>query len=98
MRLLRRIWHRLTRYHGETCEDCDRRYDQFLWFAPKELWEALVDGSGAGLLCPRCFDARAQRLDLMLQWWPRIIHRRVGGQWIDEPSVHREREAEEWLT
>lgn len=87
MRFLRRAWLWLVCYHGETCEDCDRRYDAFLWGAPKELWTFLVDDSGAGLLCPRCFTERADAKGLMLRWVPQVIHSRKDGDWNNHETV-----------
>lgn len=67
---LRLLWqdfvvHGLFGPGGEVCQDCGRGYP--LWHAEKDLWSRIVGGSG-GMLCPSCFDRRARRLGLDIEF------------------------------
>ena len=48
-----------------TCDDCAADYA--VWFAPNDLWNLVMGGSEqrddpGGMLCPRCFTNRADRI------------------------------------
>ena len=43
---------------SETCQECGRRH-HLLWHSPQPLWDELI-GRPGGILCPRCFDAKAR--------------------------------------
>ncbi len=60
------IWARLGSWLTEYCKVCGRR-QQLLWHAPDDLWFELNGGEG-GVLCPRCFDQRAQEAGHWLLW------------------------------
>jgi len=51
---------------GEVCEDCGRGYP--LWRALDDLWWSVMDGPG-GLLCPGCFDRRADECGIQVHLW-----------------------------
>jgi hypothetical protein len=57
--------------HSERCHCCGRTYSETVWRADDELWRKVC--GGFGLLCPRCFDDRAERLGLMLVWRPEVV-------------------------
>lgn len=67
-------------WEGEVCNDCHKRYDRTIWWAPDELWLQLVGCSG-GTLCPGCFDDRAKAIGLFLRWVPQVepALRQIGG-------------------
>lgn len=67
---LRAFWHAVVRrHHGELCFDCGRPY--LLWYADDdEMYRSVYCRDGGGLICPGCFDRRARRLGLILQWMP----------------------------
>lgn len=44
------------------CENCGRRYAA--WFAPNELWNAVVKEDGYSFLCPTCFTGWAVALGM----------------------------------
>ena len=56
----------------EYCHDCGRT-QPVVWHATDDLW-AQVSGhpDGSGVLCPDCFDRRAQAMGMLLLWEPRI--------------------------
>lgn len=69
---LRRWWLRVVvRHDGESCQMCGRRYDDFLWWAPGDLWWEVMRRE-SGLLCPRCFTEMARDAGLLLTWRPII--------------------------
>ena len=67
----------------EYCEDCGAR-SPLVWWSPDDLWTELTGHRPAGgdnmpgLLCPRCFDRRAQLRGIILRWHPTAAHRRAG--------------------
>lgn len=58
----------------ERCQDCGRRMF-FVWHAPDPLWHELVSMTGGGVVCPRCFDAKATTAGYMLRWTPVVTYR-----------------------
>lgn len=54
----------------EFCKDCGVT-QPLVWTADDALW-AIVSGrgDGGGVLCPKCFDNRADAMGLMLRWVP----------------------------
>lgn len=78
--LLRALWHTVARRWGsELCEECGGR-NQFIWWSPQPLWNELHDDRYSGLLCPRCFDAKARAAGIMVNWTPMVVGRRNGAQ------------------
>ena len=74
---------------SEQCQDCGG-YNGLLWNAPDPLWKELV-GRYGGLLCPRCFNARADKAGIQLKWTP-IVARRDGvatTNWWSDPIRDR---------
>ena len=66
--LARVLWTTLIlRHYGETCQECGRRYCWTVWHAPDALWLELM-GRSSGLLCPRCFTAKAHEAGHRLFW------------------------------
>jgi hypothetical protein len=65
-------WTFVRRYDSELCQDCGRPYYATIWHADDELWRTLT--RRANLLCPACFDHRAQRVGLFLIWRPTVEH------------------------
>lgn len=61
----------------EYCGDCGIR-QPLVWWSPSDLWERITGhatptgDNAAGVLCPRCFDRRAESLGLLLQWRPSL--------------------------
>jgi len=64
----------------EYCEDCGVRQPH-VWWSPNDLWAELTGygtptgDNAAGILCPRCFDLRASRRGIILQWHPSVAQR-----------------------
>lgn len=52
----------------EFCHTCGVR-QPLVWHAADNLW---VEVSDKGVLCPKCFDKRADRLGILLMWTPAI--------------------------
>jgi hypothetical protein len=72
--MFRSFWNTLIRGHNdELCQECGAYY--FSWHAPEPLWAELI-GHGSGLLCPRCFDRKADRSGIWLMWTPMVHARR----------------------
>jgi hypothetical protein len=69
----------------EFCHDCGVR-QPIVWSAPDGLWLRLVGRSG-GVLCPACFDRRAQQAGLLLRWRPEILS--VSGAPTTQAEVER---------
>ena len=59
---------------SEPCEVCGK-YNGVLWHAPQPLWNELHDGKYGGLMCPRCFNARAGERGITLIWTPVVVGR-----------------------
>jgi hypothetical protein len=56
----------------EFCKDCGVQ-QSLVWTASNQLWaEVSGRGDGGGVLCPICFDRRAQRLGYLLRWVPQV--------------------------
>ena len=77
MAALRVAWLTYVRGHsGEACQECGRRY--FLWHADDALYREVTDSRtplddlAGGLFCPACFDRKADRLGIVLQWEPKV--------------------------
>lgn len=66
----------------EYCEDCGIQ-QPLVWWSDNDLWEELTGyetpagDNATGIICPRCFDARAERAGILLRWYPAIEHRTV---------------------
>lgn len=63
-------WVYVRGYDGEAC-DCGRPYPW--WHASDDLWREVYERGHAyrgGLCCVNCFDKRARRLGIVLQWQP----------------------------
>lgn len=77
----RRRWTALLRASARTlfgdiyerCQDCGRRM-HVVWHAPDPLWHELVSVAGGGVVCPRCFDAKAEAAGYMLRWTPIVTN------------------------
>lgn len=69
-------WTTITEY----CHDCGVE-QPLVWWAPNELWAEVMDETQVGIenmpgvVCPKCFDRRADAKGLMLRWHPTIYHR-----------------------
>lgn len=66
---LRTLWWRhVRRYRFEICDDCGRPvgHSTGAWWH-SDLWPA-VTGADDGVLCPRCFTARAEAAGLPVRW------------------------------
>lgn len=76
---VRTIWFSLVRGHmGEACQECGRPY--LFWRSPDDVYESVtgtgrsLDGQSApGLYCPDCFDKKARRKGIVLQWKPEVF-------------------------
>lgn len=73
--LLRHFWYGLVLgADGESCYDCGDRYGRFgmLWWAggsDSTLWNTVTGfEDGDGLLCPSCFQKRADQKGVLLDW------------------------------
>lgn len=64
----------VLRHGSELCQECGRRYNDFLWHAPTPLWMELV-GHYGGLLCPRCFERKADAAGIRTMWTPMVTCR-----------------------
>lgn len=53
----------------EYCQICGVRQPISWWCQSKELWMH-VAGSKNAVLCPTCFDKRAEKLGIFLRWHP----------------------------
>lgn len=64
----------------EYCHDCGVR-QPLVWWSDNDLWhevtgEPYISGDNmAGVLCPKCFDVRCQKLGILLRWMPTVEHR-----------------------
>ncbi len=75
----RTLWFTLCRGHiGEACQECGRPYP--LWCAEHDVYEAVTglkrysNGEWApGLFCLACFDGKARRKGISLQWKPEVF-------------------------
>lgn len=67
LRLLRHdfVTHGLFGPGGERCQDCGCDYP--LWWAEGDLWES-VFGTDGGLSCPGCFDRRATKAGITVEF------------------------------
>lgn len=55
----------------EFCHDCGVR-QPVVWTADDELWcDVANEPEGGGVLCPACFDRRAQEKCIFLRWIPK---------------------------
>ena len=61
----------------EYCHDCGIE-QPVVWTADDDLW-MLVNGSPYGVLCPRCFGIRAEKMGLFLRWKPTVESAAGGG-------------------
>lgn len=56
----------------EFCHDCGVR-QPIVWHADDELWKFVTGRyDGGGVLCPACFDRRATRFGILLNWTPTV--------------------------
>src|SRR5436189_74128 len=56
----------------EFCHDCGRR-QPLIWHADDNVWEVITGRTdGGGVLCPQCFDRRAEAVGVMLYWVPNV--------------------------
>lgn len=53
----------------EYCEDCGMR-QPIVWWSDDDLWQKVAGATN--VLCPECFDRRAQRLGLGIRWFPQV--------------------------
>ncbi|HXI19139.1 MAG TPA: hypothetical protein VNM48_22465 [Chloroflexota bacterium] len=60
----------------EFCDDCGRR-QPLVWTADDAVWAEFAPPDG-GVLCPECFDKRADRKGVMLRWVPKVAYRKGG--------------------
>lgn len=70
----------LPEWTGEHCQDCGVAYATVYWL-PDDVWERITprpEQRGAGLLCLRCADQRAQDAGLFL-YWTAEVEEVVGG-------------------
>lgn len=73
---LRAFWWTIIRNHdGELCYDCGRPYELW-WCTSSELWSRVTGYATNGLCCPRCFDRRAERHGIVIEWNPRVFRER----------------------
>ncbi len=61
----------------EYCHDCGIRQPVY-WWCDNSLWsqitgeQPVVGDNMSGILCPACFDQRANVLGLLLKWTPTV--------------------------
>lgn len=56
----------------EFCDDCGTR-QRLVWTASDQLWSQVSGhGNGGGVLCPNCFDRRADQMGYLLRWVPQV--------------------------
>ena len=83
-------WARLGFDFIEYCHDCGVR-QPLVWWAADELWDAVMgdDGrNGGGVVCPRCFNKRAERAGGGLLMWHPEHDPAAARAWLDEhPEV-----------
>lgn len=78
------VWAGLGPCLIEFCDDCGIK-QPLVWRADNALWAEIIgkpwdggrEGPG-GVLCPTCFDRRAERLGILLNWTAVVEHRHVG--------------------
>jgi hypothetical protein len=69
---------------SEPCQDC-RKFNGLIWSSPQPLWMEL-NGRYGGLICPRCFDAKAEAAGIRLVWTPVVTcrdHVATTNHWTD---------------
>lgn len=74
---------------SETCQECGRRH-HLLWHSPQPLWDELI-GRPGGILCPRCFDAKARATGIWTLWTPMVVRRQgvATTNWWHDPVRDR---------
>lgn len=55
----------------EFCLDCGVK-QPLVWHASNDLWMKVMKHSG-GVVCPTCFDKRAEAQGLLLDWTPAVF-------------------------
>jgi hypothetical protein len=59
----------------EFCHDCGIE-QPLVWSAPDWVWREVMERTdGGGVVCPRCFDARARAKGMVLYWKPTVEYR-----------------------
>lgn len=53
----------------EFCKDCGRK-QPIVWHADDALWNRVAQGEN--VLCPMCFDRRAAKRGIYIEWTPTI--------------------------
>lgn len=76
VRLAYKRWLARHRTIVEFCKDCGVE-QPVVWTAPDGLWVEIW-GNAGGILCPTCFDRRAERLGYFLRWVPQVETVTVG--------------------
>lgn len=66
------------------CRDCG--IDNPVWFAPNEVWNAVM-GDHTGFLCPRCFIVRAEASGLVPTAWVLTPERTTTGCGCHAPDA-----------
>jgi hypothetical protein len=63
------LWLAITGYETERCNFCGWKVDLVWWCDNAIMW-VLVTGysKGEGICCVKCFDKRAQKQRIFLQW------------------------------
>lgn len=73
---------------GEYCDECGKA-QPLVWWSSNRLWKEVTGSkNGKGVLCPRCFDARADNLGILLRWHP-VAEFRADRHWREQvaPSL-----------
>ena len=65
----------------EYCHDCGVK-QPLVWKADEELWASVTGKTdGSGILCPKCFDIRAEKIGILVYWVASVqpFQQRQGG-------------------
>ena len=57
----------------EFCKDCGAR-QPIVWHATDDLWDRI--SGDKNVLCPNCFDKRADQKGILLMWTPKAEYER----------------------
>lgn len=65
-------WTKIRRHDSELCYDCGRPYSLW-WCDVPGLWSRVTGYADNGLCCPRCFERRAERIGIVVEWRPVVF-------------------------
>lgn len=62
------LWLALTGYETERCLFCGWKVENVWWCDDQVLWTTVTGYEEGGISCARCFEQRARRMGILLQW------------------------------